>query len=149
MFDELCAHPYLDQPIPKSTGREQFGDAFTDGLLVKYEAEKSEDVVCTLTNFSAYAFVEGLRQLGEIDAIYVAGGGVHNAYLLDCIQSYLGEAGIPATLHSFAEVSNPDAKEAVAFAVLGYLRLCKMPGNLPSATGAVRETILGSVTLPD
>lgn len=148
LFQELILHPYLSQPIPKSTGREQFGDAFTEALLEKYASKKPEDILCTFAHFTAYAFVEGLKQLEEIDTIYIAGGGVHNAFLLACIQQYLDEANMRASLHSFAELSNPDAKEAVAFAVLGYLRLREMPGNLPSATGAKRETILGSVTLP-
>jgi len=149
LFEELRRHPYLSKPIPKSTGREQFGDAFTEALIQSYGEESPEDLLCTFTQFAAYAFVEGLKQLEPIDTIYIAGGGVHNGYLLDCIQKYLDEAGIPASLHSFAEVSNPDAKEAIAFAVLGYLRLREMPGNLPSATGAYKETILGSVTLPE
>lgn len=149
LFEELRQHPYLSQPIPKSTGREQFGDAFTEALIQSYGEESPEDLLCTFTQFAAYAFVEGLKQLEPIDMIYIAGGGVHNGYLLDCIQKYLDQAGIPASLHSFAEVSNPDAKEAIAFAVLGYLRLREMPGNLPSATGAYKETILGSVTLPE
>ncbi len=149
LFEELRQHPYLSQPIPKSTGREQFGDAFTEALIQSYGEESPEDLLCTFTQFAAYAFVEGLKQLEPIDTIYIAGGGVHNEYLLDCIQKYLDQAGIPASLHSFAEVSNPDAKEAIAFAVLGYLRLREMPGNLPSATGAAKETILGSVTLPE
>jgi len=149
LFNEMCAHPYLTQPIPKSTGREQFGDAYTETLIQKFADQRKEDVVCTFTHFSAYAFVEGLKQLEPIDTIYIAGGGVHNKTLLNCIQTYLNQAGIPASLHSFAELSNPDAKEAIAFAVLGYLRLREMPGNLPSATGARKESILGSVTLPE
>lgn len=149
LFQELTAHPYLSQPIPKSTGREQFGDAFTESLIQKHGGERPEDLLCTFAKFAAYAFVEGLKQLEPIDVIYIAGGGVHNGYLLRCIQDFLEEAGMKAELRSFAELSNPDAKEAIAFAVLGYLRLKGLPGNLPSATGASKETILGSVTLPE
>ncbi len=149
LFQELILHPYLSQPIPKSTGREQFGDAYTESMIQKYASEKSEDLLCTFTHFSAYALVEGLKQLDVIDAIFIAGGGVHNGYLRTCIKRYLQKAEIDASIDSFEKVSNPDAKEAVAFAVLGYLRLREMPGNLPSATGAKRETILGSVILPN
>lgn len=149
LFKELCEHPYLNQPIPKSTGREQFGHAFSEEILKNYPAERPEDLLCTLTHFTAYAFVEGLKQLDPVDTIFVAGGGVHNTYLQTSIKHYLQLANIDASLESFAKLSNPDAKEAVAFAVLGYLRLREMPGNLPSATGAKEETILGSVTLPN
>ena len=40
-----------------------------------------------------------------------------------------------------------EAKEAVAFALLAWLRWHGMPGNVPSATGAKRPVLLGKVTL--
>ena len=39
-----------------------------------------------------------------------------------------------------------DAKEAVAFALLGYLTLHGQPGNVPAATGARGPRVLGTVT---
>jgi anhydro-N-acetylmuramic acid kinase len=39
-----------------------------------------------------------------------------------------------------------DAKEAVAFALLGYLAIHGQPGNLPAATGASGRRVLGQVT---
>jgi len=39
-----------------------------------------------------------------------------------------------------------DAKEAVAFALLGYLTLHGQPGNVVAATGAAGPRVLGSVT---
>jgi anhydro-N-acetylmuramic acid kinase len=39
-----------------------------------------------------------------------------------------------------------DAKEAVAFALLGYLTLHGQPGNLPAATGAAGRRVLGAIT---
>jgi anhydro-N-acetylmuramic acid kinase len=42
---------------------------------------------------------------------------------------------------------DPDAKEAVAFAVLANESLFANPGNLPAATGAAGSRILGKITL--
>jgi anhydro-N-acetylmuramic acid kinase len=42
---------------------------------------------------------------------------------------------------------NASAKEAAAFALLGWLTWHGLPGNLPSATGAKRPVVLGKVTL--
>jgi anhydro-N-acetylmuramic acid kinase len=38
-----------------------------------------------------------------------------------------------------------DAKEAFAFAVLGYETLRRRPANVPGATGAKRAVVLGKV----
>ena len=39
-----------------------------------------------------------------------------------------------------------EAKEAVAFALLGWLTLHGQPGNVPGATGALGPRVLGAVT---
>ena len=52
-------------------------------------------------------------------------------------------------LRRFSELFFPgDAKEAVAFALLGYLTLHGQPGNVPAATGAGGSRVLGAVTPP-
>jgi anhydro-N-acetylmuramic acid kinase len=57
-----------------------------------------------------------------------------------------GRGGAVA-VRRFDELFFPgDAKEAVAFALLGYLTLHGQPGNLPAATGARGPRVLGSLT---
>jgi anhydro-N-acetylmuramic acid kinase len=51
-------------------------------------------------------------------------------------------------VRSLAEVGlDPDAKEAVAFAVLANETLFGRPGNVPGATGAVGPRILGKLVV--
>jgi anhydro-N-acetylmuramic acid kinase len=38
------------------------------------------------------------------------------------------------------------AKEGVAFALLAWLTWSGLPGNVPSATGAMRPVVLGKIT---
>ena len=89
----------------------------------------------------------GLRRWfpnGEVpQEVLVSGGGVHHRALMEA----LARALAPIPLRSIAAVGgHPDAKEALAFAVLGYLTLRGRAGNLPSVTGARHPVLLGSVT---
>jgi anhydro-N-acetylmuramic acid kinase len=53
----------------------------------------------------------------------------------------------PRPVRRFDEVFfDGDAKEAVAFAFLGLQTILGRPGNLPGATGARGERVLGNVT---
>jgi anhydro-N-acetylmuramic acid kinase len=71
---------------------------------------------------------------------FVSGGGVHNRHIMRRLAELL--PGIDVA--SSADFSiDPDAKEAIAFAVLAYEFVRGRPSNLPSATGARRSVILG------
>jgi anhydro-N-acetylmuramic acid kinase len=77
--------------------------------------------------------------------VLVSGGGVHHPGLM----ASLAELLAPIPIHRFDSVYfDGDAKEAVAFALLGYLTLHGQPGNLPAATGARGARVLGSITPP-
>ncbi len=76
----------------------------------------------------------------------VAGGGVHNRTLMRQLRAGLEPLGI--SVSTIDEHGIPSqAKEAMAFALLAWLRWNSLPGNVPSATGAKREAILGRITL--
>ena len=79
--------------------------------------------------------------------VVVSGGGAHHPVLFERLRALLAERGL--SLLRFDDVFfSGDAKEAVAFALLGYLTLHGQPGNLPAATGARGPRVLGSVTPP-
>ena len=75
----------------------------------------------------------------------VSGGGVHHPGLMEALARLLKP--IPVVRFD-AIFFDGDAKEAVAFALLGYLTLHGQPGNLPAATGARGARVLGSITPP-
>jgi anhydro-N-acetylmuramic acid kinase len=81
-------------------------------------------------------------ELRPIDLI-ASGGGVHNPQIMAHLSSLLPEVSV-ATSSDFGV--DADAKEAIAFAVLAYETWRGKPSNLPSATGARRAVLLGSVT---
>lgn len=110
---------FFEQPFPKTTGPEVFSVDYVKNAikLSGRNAVTSEDLIATLTQFSAETISEAIRsvmQAGEIFEVYASGGGAHNPALMGAIGRLLGrnirlidELGVAG-----------DAKEAVLFAVL-------------------------------
>ena len=77
--------------------------------------------------------------------VVASGGGCHHPVLWESLAERL--AGQGRALRRFDELFfSGDAKEAVAFALLGYLTVHGQPGNLPAATGARGARVLGAIT---
>ncbi|HEV8673685.1 MAG TPA: anhydro-N-acetylmuramic acid kinase [Methylomirabilota bacterium] len=145
LLEELLAHPFLALPPPKSTGREAFGAAFVRPLLARFVGREA-DLLATLTRFVAEAVAGALRRFvpASADEVLVSGGGARNRALMAALRETLA----PAAVRSLEEVGmDPDAKEAVAFAVLANETLFGHPGNLPGVTGAAGPRVLGKIVL--
>lgn len=69
-----------------------------------------------------------------------SGGGVHNRQIMRRLRELLPEHALSTTADHGID---PDAKEAIAFAILAYEFIQRRPGNLPSATGARHAVLLG------
>jgi anhydro-N-acetylmuramic acid kinase len=75
----------------------------------------------------------------------VSGGGARNRTLMKMLAERLEPRG--CTLRDSDAFGLPaEAKEAAAFALLAWCTWHRLPGNVPSATGAKRTAILGQVT---
>lgn len=147
LVNELKKHPYLEKPIPKSTGREMFGTSYTLELLEKYRMFAKEDLVRTLTWFTAYSITVNYKRFvlsqTPLDEIIISGGGSHNKTIRAELSQLLPEVSILTQ----EEIGyNSDAKEAIAFVILGNQTWHQEPSNVPSATGASRAVIQGKIT---
>ncbi|HZU12439.1 MAG TPA: anhydro-N-acetylmuramic acid kinase [Chloroflexota bacterium] len=146
-LEEILVHPYFHRAPPKSTGREMFGAAFGNELLTRAVARglSPAETLATLTAVTAESIARGYRAFGpgRIDEIVVSGGGARNPTLLHLIAERL-----PASrLTRSDDLGLPsDAKEAVAFALLGYEAIHGRAGTLPRCTGASQPSITGSIT---
>ncbi len=147
----LRENPYLEAEPPKSTGRELFGAAALDAFLAAHPALAPADAVATLTEFTAVTVADACMRWvvpaleGALDELVVGGGGAHNATLVARLAAHL--PGVHVCTQEELGFSS-DAKEAVAFAVLGNQTLAGRPSNVPAATGAHEAVVLGSVTMP-
>ncbi len=144
----LLRHPYFKRKPPKSTGRELFGRQYA--LQLAEEGERRglsrDDIIATATLLTvesiAGAYKTFLSPLGAAERIIVSGGGARNKYLLTRLAERLPETPVETSDEWGIPV---DAKEAVAFAVLGALTICGWTGNVPSVTGARRAVPLGVI----
>lgn len=147
LIQELMAHPYLKKYPPKSTGREDFGESYVTALLHKYQHEKAEDIIATLTYFTAksiaFHYQRDILSNHHLDKVIVGGGGSHNRTMIHMLQNEL--SSIPVYTQNDLGYSS-DAKEAIAFAVLGYATLTHHFSNVKNATGAKESVILGNIT---
>jgi anhydro-N-acetylmuramic acid kinase len=143
LLGALLAESYFAAPPPKTTGREHFGTHFLARHREALAALSLEDGAATLTELTAASVTQAIERAGFGDAcVIAAGGGARNPTLLARIAARRNGArvevsdvmGIPA-----------EAKEAIAFAVLGYEMLRERAANVTAATGARRAVTLGAI----
>ena len=155
---------YFSAPPPKSCGREEFGAAFVDTFIAACKRERerererarNENIIATATALTAKTIAAasstfckphlGRLAPGAKIELIAAGGGAHNATLMQMLAAELTPQNIRIKSIETTGISAA-AKEAAAFALLGWLTWHGLPGNLPSATGAHRPVVLGRVTL--
>ncbi len=144
---ELCAREafFLAQPPPKSTGRERFGAQLLAAQADLFTNLSLEDGCATLCAFTVATVTESLGNYGPAGArIIASGGGTHNTTLVRLLRERFARAGCEFAL-SDAFGIDPDAKEALAFAILGYETLRGRPSNVAGATGAAHPVLLGAI----
>ena len=154
LVDALLAEPYFLAPPPKSTGRELFSAEyvrrFLDACLAARPAASSEDLIATAVSLTARSVADAYRLFmpEPVREVLLSGGGARNEAIVAGIREELARGGgaAPRVVQFSDEFFDGEAKEAVAFALLGYLHLRGRPGNVPGATGARGSRLLGTFT---
>lgn len=144
---------YFRREPPRTAGREQFGRAYAADFLDKClaQTQNPKDALATATAFTAESIARSYAQfvlpkMGShaVDFI-VSGGGARNKTLMRMLCARLEPLGCKLAA-SDAFGMPAEAKEAAAFALLAWCTWHRLPGNVPSATGAKRAVVLGQVT---
>jgi anhydro-N-acetylmuramic acid kinase len=149
LVTELLAHPFFSMEPPKSTGRELFGRPFVERLVEALQPEGDRDwldLVATLTELTARSIADAYRRWvvpRGVEEVVVTGGGALNPTLVGRIGALLDP--LPVRDGTVLGI-DPEAKEAVAFAVLAWAHCRGIAANVPAATGAAGPRVLGSYT---
>ena len=143
LLARCLAEPYLQQPPPKSTGRDLFNPDWLYAQLSAHGDAAPQDVQTTLTELTARACADSASSYGKQSAyLAVCGGGAFNGYLMRRLQALLpGVAVQPSDAYGLPA----QQVEAAAFAWLARQTLLGAPGNLQSVTGAQGARVLGAI----
>ncbi|MFI2361499.1 anhydro-N-acetylmuramic acid kinase [Promicromonospora sp. NPDC019610] len=140
LLERLLDEPYYARPAPKSTGKELFHLSYLLDRLGPTEPT-AEDLLATLVALTARTVADAVRHTAT--EVVASGGGTRNPVLMAALRSELPGVAVRTS----DELGVPSqAKEALAFAVLGWHTWHGLPGVLPGATGARHPSVLGSVT---
>ena len=137
--------------FPKTTGPEVFNLHYLDAAQhASGTAQLSHaDVMTTLNRFSADMIIAAIKQTtAALDkfVIYASGGGIHNPLLMKQLQQALPEVCIKTT----ADLAiNPDAKEAVLFAILANECVAGGKQKFSNAREGIPGVTMGKISFAD
>jgi anhydro-N-acetylmuramic acid kinase len=144
VLDMLMAHDYFQMPPPKSTGRELFGREMVARFLSLTSHLVPADIMATAAAWTARSVSDAVRNFvsGRPSSMWVSGGGIHNRAIMNGLQSRFSGLKIKSLA---AAGFDPDAKEAVCFALLAHEALNGVATGMPSVTGAHSHAFSGKI----
>jgi len=150
LLSALLDHDFFGADFPKTTGPELFNLNYLGAAQKVSDTVdlKKEDVMATLCHFSAQIIVDAIQRCFGMQAkvkVFMSGGGMHNPLLVSLLKEKLPQSSFVTT----NELNiNPDAKEAVLFAILANETLCGAPIDFGNRKG-IPSVCMGKISLPE
>ena len=151
LLRQLKDHPFFAGDFPKTIGPELFNLSYLKNAMERsgITSITNEDVMATLNRFSADTTVDAIKsciEKNESYSIYVIGGGMHNPLLMENIKSQL--PGM--RFHTTGDLQiDPDAKEAVLFALLANECVCGEKINVGKGRNKIPSITMGKISFPE
>ena len=145
LLNELLSHPYYRIRPPKTTGREVFGEYYSEQIIHRAKELKLtlSDLVATVTQLTVQTIIDSYENyLPEIDVVYCSGGGALNPVIVEGLRT-----GLDVPVLDYSSLGFPsESKEALLIALLANEYAMGTPCNVISATGARRQVVLGYIS---
>lgn len=145
LLNTLFDHPFFDEQAPKTTGPELFSLAYVEEAKQRSNTLtiSNEDLVCTLSAFTVKTIADFISRNFKADniKIFTSGGGARNIYIIEQLKRTLPQLTVKTTNDLGID---PDAKEAILFALLGNEALC----GEPVAIGNNPAVLMGKISFP-
>jgi 1,6-anhydro-N-acetylmuramate kinase len=147
IVDEFLEGPYFVHDIPKTTGRETFGDSTAEQICERMLAAgaRPEDCVATITRITAKALADAYDRWGPkggIDEVFLGGGGSYNPNIINYLRkrmpntafSFLDDLGVPT-----------GSREAMDFGFKGLECILGRSLIVPQRVESSRAGIIGHI----
>ncbi|GAA6769369.1 hypothetical protein AAGS39_01060 [Flavobacterium sp. CGRL2] len=152
LLEHLKDNDFFQKDFPKTIGQELFGYEYVNKSLEKSgnEAISIEDLLATLTRFSAETIAEAIQFAVKNSSykiedfkIYMSGGGANNPLLVQWLKELL-----PCSFFKSNDLGiNSDAKEAILFAILANETVAG--GDFKFNSVKIPSVTMGKISMPD
>jgi len=150
LLTQLKDHSFFTGDFPKTIGPELFNLSYLQHAIKKaaITSVTNEDIMATLNRFSADTTADAIKRCIEKNKsylVYVSGGGMHNPLLMENIRSQL--PGMKFYTTDDLQI-NPDAKEAVLFALLANECVCGEKIDVGKGRNKIPSVTMGKISFP-
>lgn len=149
LLTSLKADDFFSQRFPKTTGPELFNLAYLERAKIKFGTVNVsvEDCMATLSRFTADTISQAIKDTvkNKKVKIFTSGGGMHNPLLMQHLKESL-----PACIFNSTEKLgiNPDAKEAILFAILANECVAGTNNYNIKSAATVPAIAMGKISFP-
>jgi anhydro-N-acetylmuramic acid kinase len=144
--EHVLSHPFFSRPLPRSTGREDFGATTVAALLERFPQAPAADLLTSSLEATARAIVRAATEdLHGVTELVLTGGGALHPGLLARVRALA--APCPVLVHEDGPLA-PQHHEPAAMALIAARTLHRMPSSLPQVTGARASAVLGHIAWP-
>jgi len=147
LLTALLDHRFFATSLPKTTGPELFSRTYVQQAQARSHTTgiSPYDLLATLTQFSAAGIVRALQSSFPTPTltVYASGGGMHNPVLMAALRQRLPHCRFTTTDELGIQ---PDAKEAVLFAVLANEALAGTPATFAPGTPGLPAVSMGKIS---